>query len=242
MGEQIWPVISPDTVAAVSTDEMRELDRLAIATGLSLEQMMENAGIRLADVALHLCKLRPGQRVAVMAGGGNNGGGALAAARHLSNRGIDITVVLDRIPSDLTEAGRRQLQILRQTPVSVSLDPPSVPEAIIDGLVGYGLLGNPQDRTSVLIEWANASRTNVLALDVPSGLDATTGMRGTPCLVASATLTLALPKTGLLAPGVGAVTGDLLLADISIPAGVYEALGVARPGAFRASSIVAIAG
>jgi NAD(P)H-hydrate epimerase len=126
--------------------------------------------------------------------------------------------------------------------VPISLEPPSTPEAIIDGLIGYGLRGNPQDQTAALIEWANVSGLPVCSLDLPSGLDANTGMPGTPCMRASITLTLALPKTGLLSPTARGVTGTLLLADISIPARIYESLGLARPDAFSASPVVQIAG
>lgn len=221
---------------------MREIDRIAIESGLSLLQMMENAAIRLSEVAWTFFELRPRRRVVVLAGGGNNGGSALAAARHLANRGADVTVVLDRPPSDLTDAGRRQLDILEQAHVLVSFEPPSAPEAIIDSLIGYGLRGNPQDQTSVLIEWANESGIPVCSLDVPSGLDADTGVPGTPCVRASVTLTLALPKTGLFSPTARAVTGTVFLADISIPAGVYESLGLARPDTFSASPVIEIAG
>ena len=221
---------------------MREIDRIAIESGLSLLQMMENAGIRLSEVAWTFLELRPGRRVVVLAGGGNNGGGALAAARHLANRGADVTVVPDRPVPGLSDAGRRQLEILEQAHVPVSFEPPSAPEAIIDGLIGYGLRGDPQGQTSVLIEWANRSGALVCSLDLPSGLDANIGVPSTPCVRASITLTLALPKTGLFSPTARAVTGTVLLADISIPAGVYESLGLARPDAFSASPVIEIAG
>ena len=221
---------------------MREIDRIAIGSGLSLLQMMENAAIRLSEVSWSFLELRPKHRVVVLAGGGNNGGGALAAARHLANRGADVTVVLDRPLSDLTDAGRRQLDILEQARVIVSFEPPTAPGAIIDGLIGYGLQGDPQDQTSVLIQWANESGAPICSLDLPSGLDANTGVPGTPCVRASVTLTLALPKTGLFSPTARTVTGTVLLADISIPAGVYETLGLARPDAFSASPVIEIAG
>ena len=161
---------------------MREIDRIAIESGLSLLQMMENAGIRLSEVAWTFLELRPGRRVVVLAGGGNNGGGALAAARHLANRGADVTVVPDRPVPGLSDAGRRQLEILEQAHVPVSFEPPSAPEAIIDGLIGYGLRGDPQGQTSVLIEWANRSGALVCSLDLPSGLDANIGVPSTPCV------------------------------------------------------------
>ena len=77
----------------------------------------------------------------------------------------------------------------------------------------------------------------MLALDTPSGLDLTTGVAGTPAVWATATLTLALPKVGLLdAPAVG----ELYLADISVPSLVYQRMGIAVPELFRQSSLLQI--
>ena len=238
--DMMWPGVPKEAVASVSTEQMRRLDRLAVEARLFLLQMMENAAVRLSEVAWSIFSLSPAHRVVVLAGGGSNGGGALAAARHLSNRGADVAVVLDREPSALTDAARQQLEVLEWTSASVSDDPPSAPHAIIDGLIGYGLRGSPKGKTAALIEWANRNEVPICALDVPSGLNATTGVSGRPCIRATVTLTLALPKTGLLTPGAGAVVGSLLLADISIPAGVYESAGLIRPGAFGTSPIVAI--
>jgi NAD(P)H-hydrate epimerase len=94
--------------------------------------------------------------------------------------------------------------------------------AIIDGLIGYSLQGAPRGPTAALIHWCNGSTAPVLSLDVPSGIDSTTGSAPGDCLRPDRTLTLALPKTGL-AP---AATGALVLADIGLPAGVYARAGI----------------
>lgn len=236
----IRPSVSRTEVAAVSVDQMRELDRVAIDSGLSLLQMMENAGIRLSEVVQSEFGLLPGHRVVALAGGGNNGGGALTAARHLVNRGIEVIVVLDRPREEMGEAGRVQLGILDQAAVSVSSDPPSTADAVIDGLVGYGLRGNPQGRTADLVRWVDESRIPTCSLDVPTGLNGDSGLPGTPCVRASVTLTLALPKKGLLSPRARAITGTLLLADISIPEGAHASLGLTRPVGFRLSPVIEI--
>jgi NAD(P)H-hydrate epimerase len=98
-------------------------------------------------------------------------------------------------------------------------------DLLIDGLIGYGLEGNPRDRMATMIEDANASGRPILALDVPSGMNATTGEIYDPCIKATATLTLALPKTGFLSPSASPYVGDLYLADISIPRKVYQSFG-----------------
>src|SRR5713101_136084 len=98
-------------------------------------------------------------------------------------------------------------------------------DLLIDSLIGYGLEGNPRDRVAIMIKDANASGSPILALDLPSGMNATTGEVYDPCIKATATLTLALPKTGFLAPAASRFVGNLYLADISIPRKVYRSFG-----------------
>lgn len=78
----------------------------------------------------------------------------------------------------------------------------------------------------------------VLALDVPSGLDATTGVPGSPCVRASATMTLALPKTGLLAPQAQPYVGTLYLADIGVPDVLYRQMGLAVGPIFAQAAVI----
>jgi NAD(P)H-hydrate epimerase len=88
-----------------------------------------------------------------------------------------------------------------------------------------------------MIDWANGQRAPVLALDTPSGLDVSTGLAGSPSVQATATLTLALPKVGLLdAPSVG----DLYLADISVPVVVYNGMGITVPELFGDATVIRI--
>jgi NAD(P)H-hydrate epimerase len=87
----------------------------------------------------------------------------------------------------------------------------------------------------------NDSGRPVLALDAPSGLDTSTGAAGEPCVKAQATLTLALPKVGLLSPGAAGVVGKLYLADISVPPGLYSRLGIEVGPLFEEDVIVDLA-
>src|SRR6056297_3358061 len=96
-------------VAAVTANEMGEVDRVAVdEVGLTLLQMMENAGRNLAEVVRSV----DGEDVTVLAGNGGNGGGGLVAARHLANRDVSVDVVLDRPPTDLDGATAHQYRIL----------------------------------------------------------------------------------------------------------------------------------
>lgn len=99
---------------------------------------------------------------------------------------------------------------------------------MVDALLGYGLKGAPEGAMRDLIRWANESRGSVVALDVPSGLDATTGAAPGEVVHAHVTLALALPKTGLRAPAVG----ELELADLGIPAATFRRAGLAYVSPF----------
>ncbi|MFW6068762.1 MAG: NAD(P)H-hydrate epimerase [Chloroflexota bacterium] len=207
---------------------MREVDRAMIDDyGIELVQMMENAGRAVA----HLARVRflhgdPGsKRVLVLAGSGGNGGGALVSARHLHNAGAAVQVITTREPDAFTDVPRRQLDILHRMglPIYESAETNDVgaAELIIDGLIGYSLRGAPRGVAADLIHWANDQAAPILALDTPSGLDTTTGTIHVPTIQATATLTLALPKEGLRAPGAESHSGELYLADISVPPGLY---------------------
>ena len=219
-------------VPAITAAQMREVDRIAVEEfGLGLLQMMENAGRNLAGNALEMLSPLSGE-VTILAGGGGNGGGGLCCARHLHNRGVRVNLLLDRAPEALGAAATAQLRILQAAGVH-PLEPGQIEAAlhradlVIDALIGYSLRGAPQGRAADLIAACNTHAARVLALDVPSGLDATTGDAPGVVIRAARTLTLALPKTGLLhAPG------DLYLADIGIPPEVYRRLGLAYTSPF----------
>lgn len=213
-------------VPAVTATEMQEVDRLAMYVhGPNLFQMMENAGRNLALTAIRM--LGDGWRsaqVLVLAGTGGNGGGGIAAARHLANRGVDVSVAITD-EAGLGEVPASQLATFRATPGRTA-DPGDLdgmsPELIIDAVIGYSLRGAPRGTALDFIEYANRSRAPLVSLDVPSGIDATTGSQPGSAIVPTATLTLALPKTGLAAP----VAGDVVLADIGIPIAVYRDIGL----------------
>ena len=214
---------------------MREVDRIMVEDlGIELMQMMENAGRNLADLALRL--FGP-TTVAVLAGPGGNGGGGLVAARHLANRGVEVEVALSRSGEDFDGVPAHQLAVLERMQISVFSGAATNPDLIVDALIGYSLRGDPRGDTRDLIEWANQSKSPVLSLDTPSGLNVSTGVAATPCVEATATMTLALPKVGLLeAPQVG----ELWLADISVPPSVYRAFDLEVGNLFQEGTIVRV--
>ena len=221
---------------AVTSEQMREVDRVAIEeTGPNLFQMMENAGRSLAAVVLERAGGSP--NVVVLAGSGGNGGGGICASRHLANRGVPVTVVVTD-PDRLDGVPATQLGVFRSTPGSEAR-PDAIaalrPTLIVDAIIGYGLSGPPSGVSAQLIEWAAGSPVEVVSLDVPSGIDATTGEAPGAHVVADVTLTLDLSKTGL---DVAAV-GRLLLADIGIPVEAHRRADVEVPsGVFGSRWVV----
>ncbi len=218
----------------LTTDQMIAVDRAMIDEfHIELIQMMENAGRNLA----HLARTRfldgdpVGKVIVILAGTGGNGGGALVCARHLHNWGGRVQMVLSRAPDAFSGVPAHQLAILRRMQVplvaAAALAQIERPDVIVDGLIGYRLTGAPHGTAADLIRWANTEPSPILALDVPSGVDTTTGTVYAPAIQARATLTLALPKVGLVAPGVAQYVGELYLADISVPPALYAGLSPA---------------
>jgi NAD(P)H-hydrate epimerase len=190
----------------LTTEQMIEVDRAMIEDyGIVLIQMMESAGRNLARPArMRFLNGDPrGFSVVVLAGGGGNGGGALVAARRLLNWGADVTVMLGQAPCKTAAARSHQLDIVRRMSVRIvahGMSPAAPPPAVaLDGLIGHSLAGPPFGRVAELIRWANSLDAPILALDVPSGLDASTGVAFDPAIRATATMSRALPKQGLRA-------------------------------------------
>ncbi len=241
-----FPIYRAD-LPYLTTEQMIEVDRAMIEDfGIELVQMMENAGPALA----HPGRVRflggdpRGKRVAVLAGTGGNGGGAMACARRLHNWGARVGVLVTKPDQGFAPVPAHQLRILRRMGVEVGPSETAVggpdPDLIVDGLVGYSLKGAPRSKAGELIRWTAARDSPVLAPDAPSGVDVTTGTVFDPAVRAAATMTLALPKEGLRAPGVEARVGELYLADIGVPPSLYvgPALGLKVGNIFSESDIV----
>ncbi len=245
------PVISPTALPAVTAAEMAEVDRLATDVfGISLLQMMEQAGSHLAELAVaRLGGDAREHRVLVAVGPGNNGGGGLVAARHLVNRGARVRVILARPARRLAAAGRHQLATLLEMGVSCCMavyditdaeidDELSHADLVIDAILGYRGRGAPHGEVATLVESIRLAHDRIVSLDLPSGLDPDTGEAAEPAIRAAATLTLGLPKHGLLSAAGRERAGDLYLADIGLPASLYERIGLTVDTPFATGRIV----
>ena len=236
MEVNIFQTATGKALTAVTASEMEAVDRVAVDEfGISLLQMMENAG---RNLAWHICDTRTGP-VIVLAGNGGNGGGGLCAARHLANRDIPISVVLDRHPDELDGAARTQYETLVAMDVRVDHGSDALVTqdigTVVDALVGYGLNGPLRGTAGELVEYINERDAAVVSLEIPSGMDATTGEQSGPCVEPDRVVTLALPKMGL-----SEVKTNLYLADIGIPAGIYESLDIQYSNPFDDSYWVAL--
>jgi len=217
-------------IPSVTAAQMAEVDRrMEVDYRVGLRQMMESAGRNLA----HLARLPflggdpRGARVMVLAGKGGNGGGALVCGRRLQAWGarVDVLKAWNGTAHPVVDQHLQTLQRMR-VPLATALPQAADHDLLIDGLIGYSLAGAPRGPAQKAILWANASGLPTLALDLPSGLDATSGEPLAPTVEADATMTLALPKTGLLTRAAGRFVGELYLADIGVPPTLYDELGL----------------
>ena len=205
--------------------EMTEADRLTIASGVPGIELMENAGRAVADAAGAL----PGRRVVVVAGPGNNGGDGFVAARHLAERGsvVRVSFVGDvkRLKGDAALVAQRWSGPIEQaSPASLTNC-----DIVIDALFGAGLDREVEGLPRAMIEAMNATAAPVIAVDLPSGVNGTTGAVMGTAVNAAHTVTFFRRKTGhLLLPG-RLHCGVIQVADIGIPASVLDAI---KPSAF----------
>ncbi|HEX9658663.1 MAG TPA: NAD(P)H-hydrate epimerase [Rhodothermales bacterium] len=233
------------SVPCITADEMRAVDQGMVSLcGISMVQMMEHAGRLLATLAVEEFLSRPRSGpVIILTGTGGNGGGGLVCARNLSNWGFEVRVVTSRPPDELRGVTAMQYRICRRigVPAQTAESISGLLEAglIVDTIIGYSLQGAPTGQVARLIEMANENPGPVLSLDIPSGIDATTGEVFEPSVRADATLTLALPKAAFKVEAAFRQAGRLYLGDIGVPPSLYRELGIREHDSpFVASTIV----
>ena len=247
-----FPQRKASEVPSVSPHQMREIQRIAQEDfSYDIIQIMENAGRSIAQLALAMLGNKGrGQSIVIMAGGGNKGGSGLVAARHLVNWGFRVEPIFGEMESEMSFATRRQLQVLRESGIVEPGDEEASEitleehlqhaDLVIDALVGYGSEGPPAGIAAAATELALSARKPILAVDIPTGVNATTGEASPPAIRAATTLTLDLPKKGLFDPRARAYVGELYLADIGIPLSVHERLGISSRDLFNEGPIVRI--
>jgi len=231
---------------------MAEVDRVTIEElHIPVEVLMENASRQIAAAArAFLGGSVAGKRVIGLVGGGNNGGDTAGALRHLVSWGASVCAEVGAPQDRLRETTRHQItRLLLATTSEVAIVHDTAKagrfrdleaDLLIDGLLGYSARGAPRGTIAAAIGAANASGVPMLAVDLPSGIDPDTGAVTGDAIHAAATVTLALPKSGLTGPNARDYVGALLLADIGVPHAAFARIGVDTRGIFDHGDLVRV--
>jgi len=228
------------TLRPLSREEVRGLDaRAADELALPTLVLMENAG-RGAAAWLRDRLTAPSARVAILCGPGNNGGDGAVVARHLDAWGFAPQVVWLADPGRLRGDAATQWQILERSGIAQAAWPDDPldfarldgllggADWAIDALLGTGLTRPVEGPLRAAIEAMNRAGKPILALDLPSGLDADTGQPLGAAVRATATATFVAPKQGFAKTGAAGYTGDVVVIDIGVPRKLLEPYRVGR--------------
>ena len=228
-----WPVSFPKWV---SGEEMGWIARLTIDQfGVPGAELMERAGREVGDVIRERSEGLEGRSAAVVCGKGNNGGDGFVVARLLHEAGVPVHVFSTTPTESVSGDAAHHLHLLREVGVDIQLGKPEqmVPtleavDLIIDSILGTGLTGAVRPDIAAVIEAINDAGPPVVAVDIPSGVEAGTGAVHGACVDAAMTVTFGLPKIGqLMFPG-RSYCGDLHLVDIGFPEDAVAASPVHR--------------
>ena len=208
----------------ITREQMAEIDRIMVEDfSIPVELMMELAGSNLAKLALNLSRHKDSNYV-IIAGSGNNGGGGIVAARRLASWGLNTQVILPRGVNDLKYIPKNQFMRTKQLGIEIANELPVKSlnfknnSFFIDAYLGYGFTSRQDDISENVFNFLS-NLNNILSLDIPSGLNATTGSSYSN-INPLATLTLGFVKKGLLITEEKNI-GELYVADIGIPIRIY---------------------
>lgn len=209
--------------------QMRELDRRAIEEyGLPGVALMENAGREVARKVEEILGGAAGRKICIFAGKGNNGGDGFVAARHLAGGGAQVTVFLAGGPEGIGGDARTNLDTLVKAgadlcPLSGPRDldkaalAATLADCLVDALLGTGFRGEVGGDLAEMVKIINTAGKPVVAVDIPTGIDADSGQVRGVAVRAGHTVTFALPKPGLLLQPGADCAGDVTVAGIGFP-------------------------
>jgi len=209
-------------------DQLRQIDRLSTERyHIPSIVLMENAARAVVKEA---CLMLAGEcvgEVLILCGGGNNGGDGLAVARHMHNRGAEVTIGLLTDPTRYGGDALANWQIVQAmaipaAPFDESMLRDPRPLLVIDAVFGTGLTQPPREPFPAVAAAINNSGVQVLAVDVPSGLDGDTGVPPGACIVAMRTVTFVAEKVGFAKPEAKQFLGDVIVGDIGCPRELIE--------------------
>ena len=209
----------------LSAEESRNVDWVAKSQGHIMGiVLMENAGRGIAEILL---AENPKGKVVICCGRGNNGGDGFVIARHLNAAGVDVQVLLFADPKKLMGDACMNHAIIAHSDIPMKvLISPSAEDLksifknavwVVDALVGTGQKGILRSPFDIVVRQINESGVKVLAVDLPSGLDADTGIASDPTIKATITATMVTPKTGFQNPEAQSYLGKLMVVAIGLP-------------------------
>jgi NAD(P)H-hydrate epimerase len=209
----------------LTSDQASMLDRDAQARGIPAERLMESAGRAVARACVDLIGGSYGRRAVVVCGKGNNGGDGLVAARHLANWGVRVAVITLEPLSDLREPAAtnavrleeaRSVRVLPFSDIALARELARA-DVAIDAIFGTGFRGIPEDAWSDAITGLNDALVPIVAVDIPSGVNGSTGAVEGAAIQADLTVTFGAMKAGAaLLPGADRA-GQVRVADIGFP-------------------------
>ncbi|MBD3332051.1 NAD(P)H-hydrate dehydratase [candidate division GN15 bacterium] len=215
----------------VTSAQMQKVDRETIDNvGIPGPELMENAGRGIAECIIEdLLSTSPGAKLTVLCGKGNNGGDGYVVARYLHEAGFPVDMLYQGPYEKLSDDARLNFDRVKKLKLSMKeITEPSVlpdsldSEFIVDAIFGTGFSGSPRGITAEMIEYINIQPQTVIAVDMPSGLNADTGEAEGSVVEADYTYTLALPKFGLFVSPGRELAGVVSVVPIGIPDGVVE--------------------
>lgn len=206
--------------------------------GISLLQMMEVAGTRMAEFLREKFPDLSTRKVLVIAGKGNNGGDGFVCARVLKNWGVEVQVLLAFPKSSYKGVVRQNLAtcIKHEIECGQQVEDPN-PDIIIDCLFGFGFQGELSEEHLAMVHWANRQEALILSCDLPSGMNVEIFDEEAPCMQASYTLTFTLPKEVFRIQEARQQAGEIYILDVGIPKALYETIGIQK-SLFRKKSWV----
>ena len=224
----------------VTAAEMRQIDQDTIKDiGIPGIVLMETAGSAIVRAIEQHYPTH--KRIGILAGKGNNGGDGIVIARQLAHIGYDVYLFLVSPPESFTGEAAVNLQIAKnlalrieeiltdatlETEESVSFNYITRCELLVDAIFGTGLRGEVREPIATLINTINNFSIPILSVDLPSGLDADTGNPLGTCVQADRTVTIGLPKRGLLVHPGAEFAGKLEVVDIGFPEQVIDAQNI----------------
>lgn len=217
--------------ALATAEQMQKLDSLAIRKySIPGILLMENAGRAFVDVLEQHVGSFSGKRVVIICGKGNNGGDGFVIARHLANRGSVVHVILLGKKKDVKDDAKTNLDIIlrmvasKQSPLvfqevssAKGIAKTAKPEIIVDAVFGTGFSGKVKGVYASAIEWINSQHAFVASVDIPSGVDSSTGIVENVAVKADLTITMGLAKIGHFVGAGREHSGSVEIVDISLP-------------------------